>query len=96
MIIQLVAQAKRPYIAGLASLFPTLTLISHYVVGTQRTTVDLKETIRFGMYSLIPYSVYMVTLYFLVDRFKLVPSLLGAILSWIVAAAALIVVWGRA
>jgi membrane protein GlpM len=95
VIIQVLAQTKNAYIAGLIPLFPTFALIAHYIVGTQRTTADLKETILFGMFSLIPYFLYLVTLYFLVDRFRLVASLLGATFCWIVAATILIVVWGR-
>jgi membrane protein GlpM len=95
VIIQALSQTKNAYIAGLIPLFPTFALIAHYIVGTQRTTADLKETILFGMFSLIPYFVYLVTLYFLVDRFRLVASLLGATFGWIVAATILIVVWGR-
>jgi membrane protein GlpM len=95
VIIQLLSQTKNVYVAGLVPLFPTFTLIAHYIVGTQRTISDLKEIIRFGMFSLIPYFVYLVTLYFLVDRFRLVTSLLGATFCWIVAAIVLIVVWGR-
>jgi membrane protein GlpM len=95
VIIQLLSRTKNAYIAGLIPLFPTFALIAHYVVGTQRTMSDLKETILFGMFSLIPYFAYLVTLYFLVDRFRLLASLLGATLCWIVAATVLIVVWGR-
>ena len=95
VIIQLVSQTRHPYIAGLIPLFPTFALISHYIVGTERTVGDLKETIRFGMFSMIPYFVYLATLYFLIDRLTLAPSLLGAALSWTIAATILIVVWGR-
>ena len=95
VIIQLLSRTKNAYLTGLIPLFPTFALIAHYIVGTQRTTSDLKETILFGMFSLIPYFLYLVTLYFLVDRFRLVASLLGATFCWIVAATILIVVWGR-
>ncbi len=91
VIIQLVARSQRSYLAGLVPLFPTFTLISHYIVGTQRTVGDLKATIRFGMVSLLPYCAYMGALYVLVDRVSLTLALLGATLTWLVAA--LILVW---
>jgi membrane protein GlpM len=93
VIIQLLSQTKNAYLAGLVPLFPTFALIAHYIVGTGGTASDLKETIIFGMFSLIPYFVYLVTLYLLVDRLKLVPSLLGATVSWIVSATILIIIW---
>lgn len=91
--IQLLAKTKNYYIAGLIPLFPTFTLISHYIVGTQRTTEDLKATIRFGGISLIPYIIYLVTLYLLVDRFKLTVALLFATLAWLIAAILLMIIW---
>lgn len=96
VIIQLLSRAKNAYLAGLVPLFPTFALIAHYIVGTGRTTTDLKETIVFGMFSLIPYFVYLVTLYWLIDRLKLVPSLLGATFFWAVSAAILIAIWNKA
>ncbi|MBN1135368.1 MAG: GlpM family protein, partial [Anaerolineae bacterium] len=42
------------------------------------------------------YFVYLVTLYWLIDRLKLVPSLLGATFFWAVSAAILIAIWNKA
>lgn len=95
VVIQLLSQTRNYYVAGLVPLFPTFTLIAHYIIGTERATDELKATIVFGMFSLIPYLVYLVTLYFLVDRLKLAPALLGATLSWFVVAGVLILVWSR-
>ena len=93
VIIQVVARSRRTYLAGLVPLFPTFTLISHYIVGSQRPVSDLKATIRFGIVSLFPYCTYMGVLYLLVDRVSLTVALLGAALAWIAAAAILIRVW---
>lgn len=93
IVIQLLAQTRNYYVAGLIPLFPTFALISHYIVGTERSTGELKETILFGVFSLIPYFVYLVTLYLLIDRLKLAASLLGAVLTWMTAAMILIVLW---
>lgn len=95
ILIQLFALTKSYYIAGLVPLFPTFALISHYLVGTQRTTTELKETIVFGMLSLIPYLLYLVSLYYLVGRFRLNSSLAGATVVWILAAVILIAAWHK-
>ena len=42
-----------------AELFPTFALIAHYIVGKGRSVDDLKTTIVFGMWSIIPYFVYL-------------------------------------
>jgi membrane protein GlpM len=52
VIIQFLSRTKNAYLAGLAPLFPTFALIAHYIVGTERPTNDLKETIIFGIFSL--------------------------------------------
>jgi membrane protein GlpM len=90
VVIQLVARSSRPYLAGLVPLFPTFTLISHYLVGTQRTVGDLKATIRFGMISLFPYCAYMGVLYLVVEHLPLPLALAIATMSWLGAAFILI------
>ena len=95
VVIQLLARTERYYIAGLAPLFPTFALISHYIVGSEKTSDELKSTIVFSMFSLLPYLCYLLVLYFLVDRCRLVVSLLGGTLAWFVAAVGLILVWNR-
>ena len=93
IVIQLLAKTKNYYVAGLVPLFPTFTLMSHYIVGTQRTVDELKATIRFGIAAMIPYLAYMLALYILVERVKLVPALITATVCWAIAATMLIVVW---
>ena len=94
-VIQLLARTRNAHLAGLVPLFPTFALIAHYLVGAQRTTLELKETIRFGMWSLIPYLVYLAVLYLTVDRLKLSASLCTAVLAWFAAAAILLSLWNR-
>jgi membrane protein GlpM len=95
IVIQLLARSKNFYIAGLVPLFPTFALISHYLVGSQHTTAELKITIIFSMLSLIPYFVYLLALYGLVDRLRLELALFGAALCWICTAGLIIVLWNR-
>lgn len=54
VIIAALAKTKNYYIAGLVPLFPTFALIAHYIVGKGRSIEDLKATILFGMWSIIP------------------------------------------
>ncbi len=95
LLIQFFTQSKNYYIAGLVPLFPTFALISHYLVGTQRSASDLRATILFSIFSLVPYFLYLISLYFLVERFTLVTSLLIATVIWIIAAAVLILLWTK-
>jgi uncharacterized membrane protein (GlpM family) len=91
IIIQLISQSKNYYVAGLVPLFPTFGMIAYYIVGTEHPTSDLKAAIVFGMFSILPYLIYLITLYFLVDIWQISLALLGATFWWIVAATTLIV-----
>ncbi len=95
VVIQLLARTRHYYVAGLVPLFPTFALIAHYIVGRERSTGELKQTVLFGMFSLLPYFVYLLTLYFLVDRWRLAAALLGAVLAWTAAALVLVVLWNK-
>nr|WP_279382172.1 GlpM family protein [Pseudomonas sp. 58(2021)] len=95
VILAMLAKTRNYYIAGLVPLFPTFALIAHYVVGKGRSLDDLKTTIVFGMWSIIPYFVYLATLYVMVDRMRLEASLAVAAVAWLMAATTLVSVWVR-
>ena len=95
IILAMLAKTKNYYIAGLVPLFTTFALIAHYIVGKGRSLDDLKTTIVFGMWSIIPYFVYLAALYVLVDRMRLEASLALAAVAWLMAATVLVSVWVR-
>lgn len=95
IILAMLAKTKNYYIAGLVPLFPTFALIAHYIVGKGRSIEYLKTTIVFGMWSIIPYFVYLAALYLLVDRMRLEASLALAAVAWLMAATVLVSVWVR-
>ena len=95
LILAALAKTRNYYIAGLVPLFPTFALIAHYIVGKGRSLEDLKSTIVFGMWSIIPYFIYMATLYVMVDRMRLEASLAVAAVAWLIAATALVSIWVR-
>ena len=47
------------------------------------------------MWSIIPYFVYLATLYVMVDRLRLEASLAVAAVAWLIAATILVSVWVR-
>jgi membrane protein GlpM len=95
VILAALSKTRNYYIAGLVPLFPTFALIAHYIVGKGRSIDDLKTTIVFGMWSIIPYFVYLATLYVMVDRLRLEASLAVAAVAWLMAATVLVTVWVR-
>ncbi|MBK5000095.1 GlpM family protein [Pseudomonas sp. S31] len=95
VLLAILSKTRNYYIAGLVPLFPTFALIAHYIVGKGRGVDDLKTTIAFGMWSIIPYFVYLATLYVLVDRLRLEASLALATVAWLMAATLLVTAWVR-
>ena len=94
-IITLLSRTRHVAMAGLVPLFPTFTLIAHIIVGTERTTGELRQTIVLGTLAVIPYLGYMGSLYLLLDRVRLGWALTGATLTWLLMAAVLLVLWQR-
>lgn len=95
VLIGLLAKTKNYYIAGLVPLFPTFALIAHYIVANERGTEALRTTIVFGMWSIIPYFLYLLTLWFFTGVMRLPLALGCAVLCWSLSAWLLILVWSR-
>ena len=96
VLIALLSKSRSFYVAGMVPLFPTFALIAHYVVGTERSGADLRQTALFGLWSLFPYAVYLGLVYFLSVRASLGATLGGATLGWVLAAALVLALWTRA
>lgn len=95
VLIQLLSQSRLFYLAGLVPLFPTFALISHYLVGSQRSSSDLQATALFGLCALIPYAAYLINVYCFATRLPLWANLLTSSLVWSFFAAILIYLWHR-
>ncbi|GAA5586770.1 inner membrane protein YdgC [Acinetobacter calcoaceticus] len=93
LIISVLSKSKAFYIAGLVPLFPTFALIAHVIVYQQKGAEALQKTALFGLWSLIPYAIYLVAVYVLATRLSMWSCLGLATLCWIVAAAGLIYGW---
>jgi len=95
LLIALLSRSRSFYIAGLVPLFPTFALIAHAIVGAERGSQDLRTTALFGLWSLAPYAVYLAAVYWLAGRLPLAATLGLATLAWVLAAALLLLAWGR-
>ncbi len=95
LLIGVLAKTKNYYIAGLIPLFPTFALIAHYIVASERGIEALRTTIIFGMWAIIPYFVYLLSLWYFTASMRLPLALGAAVLCWSLSAWLLIVVWSR-
>lgn len=96
VLIGLTSRSNSYWLAGLIPLFPTFALISNYIVGTDRGAADLKTTVLFGMFSLIPYFFYLGAVYLTAGRMPVLLALSSGVVLWIGAAALLIHLWNSA
>ena len=93
LLIALLSCSKSFYIAGLVPLFPTFALIAHVIVQQAQGSEALQKTALFGLWSLIPYAVYLLLVYFLATKMSLWACLSLATLAWCVAAGCLLYGW---
>ncbi len=95
LVIALLSRSRSFFIAGLIPLFPTFALIAHYIVGAARGPADLRTTAIFGLWSLLPYAVYLLVVVWLSVRASLGMTLIAATVAWGVAAGVLLLAWTR-
>ncbi|MEI2265068.1 GlpM family protein [Erwinia sp. CGal63] len=96
VLIGILSKTRSYYLAGLLPLFPTFALIAHYIVASERGIEALRATIIFGMWAIIPYFVYLLSLWYFVGLVRLPLALGGAVGCWCLAAWLLITLWARA
>lgn len=90
LVIALLSKSRNFAIAGLIPLFPTLALIAHYIVGSERSGEDLRATALFGLWSLLPYALYLTMVYLMSVKYSLTTTLISATVAWSLAASLLI------
>lgn len=79
---------------------PDVRAHRHYIVGTEQSASDLQTTALLGLWSLVPYAVYLVVylvaVYYLSTRLSLAPTLVLATVAWTVGAIVLLEDWSKA
>lgn len=95
LAIQLLATSRHYYLAALAPLFPAFMVFSHYLIGSARTSADLRSAALFGMFAVIPYFLYILTVFLSANRLPLAVSIALGLTVWCTAALLLILCWQR-
>ncbi|HBH63822.1 MAG TPA: hypothetical protein DDY51_04500 [Erwinia persicina] len=95
VLIGILSKTRHYYLAGLLPLFPTFALIAHYIVGSERGMEALRTTIIFGMWAILPYFIYLLSLWYFITIMRLPLALLAAVLCWNMAAWVLIALWSK-
>ncbi len=93
LIIAVLSKSRAFYIAGLVPLFPTFALIAHVIVMQAQGAEALRKTALFGLWSLIPYFIYLLTVYCFATKMSMWACLGMATLFWVISAACLVYGW---
>jgi len=95
LLIGILSKSRNYYIAGLLPLFPTFALIAHYIVASDRGIEALRATIVFGMWAILPYFIYLLSLWYFIGMMRLPLALSSAVACWCFAAWLLIMLWTK-
>lgn len=92
-LIIFISRSKNYYISGLVPLFPTFALISHFVIYYENDISSLKDTILFGMLSLISYFVFLIIIFLAIKKYSLIKSIFLALTGWTVVSILIITLY---
>lgn len=95
LIIVFLSKTDNYYIAGLIPLFPSFGILAQIIVYNEKGIEALKETILFGMFSIIPYLLYLLGIYYTIDLYGFFISIIVGIVLWTLSAIILIKNWDR-
>ena len=93
LAVHYLAQTKHYYAAGLVLMLPAVSLPTYYFMHLERGAAAVQVTALFGMLSVFAYLAYLVSLYWAVKRFPIIPSTVIALTAWGLAAVVLLVLW---
>jgi len=81
------------FLIGLVPLFPTFTIVGQFTTWSTGGVEALRNMTLFGIVALIPYILYLASVYFLANKLNIVTTLSIALTVWSVSALALVEFW---
>ncbi|MDR3540605.1 MAG: GlpM family protein [Desulfosporosinus sp.] len=92
VLINLIGKSRNSLIAGLAMLFPAITLLGYYFLSLSQHG-SLSKTVMFSIWSLPTSLVFLLALYFTIDKIPILQALTFGIASWLITAIVIIGVY---
>ncbi len=87
ILIDLISKSSKYYfISGLVPLFPTFALIAHFFVYKYNGIEALKKTALFGLFSLLPYGCYLLSVFLLSKRVGFILTIIISLIIWFILA----------
>jgi uncharacterized membrane protein (GlpM family) len=85
VLISLIGKSRNSFVAGLAMLFPAITILGYYFLSTSQHDA-LSKTVIFSIWSLPTSLVFLLTLYLTIDKIPIFQALALGIASWLISA----------
>lgn len=92
VLINLIGKSRNSFVAGLAMLFPAITLLGYYFLSVSQHGT-LSKTVMFSIWSLPTSLAFLLTLYFTIDRIPIFQALTLGVASWFITAIVVIGVY---
>lgn len=86
LLINMVGKSRYNNLAGILVLFPVVTVIGYYFLSSYVPADRLQRIVLFSILSLPTVLVFLLVLYYALNRMPIVPALLIGITAWLVTA----------
>lgn len=90
-LISILGKSKNPQLAGMAVLFPAVTIIGYYFMGISLKAPQIKPIILFSLFALPSVMGFLITLYLTIDKFNIWVSLLTSLSVWLLVS--FVILW---
>jgi uncharacterized membrane protein (GlpM family) len=90
VLVTLLAKTRYPMLAGIAMLFPAVTLVGYYFVGQSMNVAQLQQVTKFSIYALSTTFIFLVVFYYAQEKYSLNAALGSATAAWFAASGVLI------
>lgn len=83
------------FVSAILLSFPGLSMIAYYFMYQEHCAGQVMDTVRFAMFSQIPFFCFLLSLYLLLRKHPIGISLCGAFFLWLLTAGILVFLWKR-
>lgn len=87
LVVSLISKGKNPHVAGLAVLFPAVTVVAYYFLSQSLPTESLRNTVVLSILALPTVAAFLITFYYCIGRMAISYALLAGVGAWLIIAA---------
>lgn len=95
LIVSLIGKGKNPHVAGIAVLFPVVTVVAYYFLSQSLPAAALRNTVILSMLALPTVAAFLIACYCCIGRMAISWALLAGIGAWLITAVLIIQVSQR-